>query len=490
MSEHDKDFQPVADRPLDIYCIAIGGTGMAPLACLLQELGHRVRGSDGPLYPPMSTLLENAGIRPLVGFDPAHLEPAPDLVVVGNAVSRGNSEAEAAEERGLERISMPQALDRFLLAGRRPLVVAGTHGKTTTTAMSAWVWSACGQDPGYLIGGLPHDLPESFHRGGGERFIIEGDEYNAAYFDRGPKFLHYRPQTVILTSVEYDHVDLYPSPEALTDAFRRLIRLLPADGLAVAWGDDPAVRRVAEEAACAVRTYGLAESNDLFPIGAVETRPDGTRVRLHDEEAGEVTLHLRLPGHHNLLNALAAWTAARADGLPAAAVADALGRFRGVRRRLDELGTAGGVTVVEDFAHHPTAVMRTLEAVAQRYPGRRRVVLFEPRTNSAGRELFHDAYRLAFTGADVVLFAPIFHAGRLAPEERLDLQELAAELQRIGVSAHACADNEALLATALESLRPGDVVLTMSSGAFDRLPHRLLAVLQQPQADQARLEQA
>lgn len=477
MPKDAKELPPVADRSLDIYCIAIGGTGMAPLACLLQELGHRVRGADGPLYPPMSTLLEEAGIRPLEGYDPAHLEPVPDLVIVGNAVARGNPEAEAAERQGLERISMPQALDRFLLAGRRSLVVAGTHGKTTTTAMAAYVWSACGRDPGYLIGGLPHDLPGSFHRGTGERFIIEGDEYNAAYFDRGPKFLHYRPHTVILTSVEYDHVDLYPDPESLTDAYRRLVRLPPADGLLVAWGDRDEVRRVAGEASCPVRTYGLEESNDVYPVGPVEARPDGTRLRLRDDEAGEVTLHLRLPGPHNLLNALAVWTAARADGLPVAGLLDALGRFRGVRRRLDELGTAGGVTVVEDFAHHPTAVERTLEAVAQRYPGRRRVVLYEPRTNSAGRELFHDAYRRAFAGADVVLFAPIFHAGRLVPAERLDLGALAAELRAAGVAARASADYAELLATAVEQLRPGDVVLTMSSGAFDGLPHRLLAAL-------------
>lgn len=490
MPKDAKELQPVADRSLDIYCIAIGGTGMAPLACLLQGLGHRVRGSDGPLYPPMSTLLEEAGIRPLEGYDPAHLEPPPDLVIVGNAVARGNPEAEAVEASGLERISMPQALDRFLLAGRRSLVVAGTHGKTTTTAMAAHVWSACGRDPGYLIGGLPHDLPGSFHRGSGERFIIEGDEYNAAYFDRGPKFLHYRPQTVILTSVEYDHVDLYPNPESLTDAYRRLVRLPPADGLLVAWGDRDEVRRVAAEATCPVRTYGLDEGNDVHPVGPVEARPDGTSVRLRDAEAGEVTLHLRLPGPHNLLNALAVWTAARADGLPADAVVDALGRFRGVRRRLDELGSAGGVTVVEDFAHHPTAVERTLEAVAQRYPGRRRVVLYEPRTNSAGRELFHDAYRRAFAEADVVLFAPIFHAGRLGPEERLDLEELAAELRAAGVTARSSADYEDLLATAVEQLRPGDVVLTMSSGAFADLPHRLLAALEQSQTRQSRLEQA
>ena len=252
------------DTPLDIYILAIGGTGMAPLACLLQEQGHRVRGTDGPLYPPMSTLLERAGIRPAAGYDAAHLEPAPDLVVVGNAVRRDNPEAVAAERLGLPLLSMPQALARFFLAGKRPLVVTGTHGKTTTTAMAAWVYSQCGAAPGYLIGGAPLDLAGSFAAGGdgppgglplvprgaAHRFIVEGDEYNAAYFDRGAKFLHYRPETLILTSVEYDHADLYPSPEALRDAYRQVIAQLPADGLLVACGDTEEVRELARRAPC------------------------------------------------------------------------------------------------------------------------------------------------------------------------------------------------------------------------------------------------
>ncbi|MEE8524290.1 MAG: Mur ligase family protein, partial [Thermoanaerobaculia bacterium] len=326
-------------RPLDIYFVAIGGTGMAPLACLLQELGHHVRGADGPLYPPMSDLLAAAGIEPLVGWDPDHLESTtggrtPDVVIVGNAVPRHNPEAEATECLGLERLSMPQALARFFLASRRPLVIAGTHGKTTTTAMAAWVWSQCGADPGYLIGGAPQNFDRSFHIGGGPRFIIEGDEYNAAYFDRGPKFLHYRPQTLILTSVEHDHADLYPDPEALLDAYRKLVALLPPDGLLVACGDGAEVREVAVGAACPVIFYGLGETNDVHPAAL-----DG---------GFEITLSM--PGEHNLSNALAVWAAARHDGLPAPAVAAALAGFRGVRRRLENLGEARGVTVIDDFA--------------------------------------------------------------------------------------------------------------------------------------------
>ncbi len=477
---------PTDAARLDIYIIAIGGTGMAPLACLLQEQGHRVRGADGPLYPPMSTLLERAGIRPHTGYDAAHLEPAPDLVVVGNAVRRDNPEAVAAERLGLPLLSMPQALARFFLAGKRPLVVTGTHGKTTTTAMAAWVYGQCGADPGYLIGGAPRDLAGSFARGGGGadgRFIVEGDEYNAAYFDRGAKFLHYRPETLILTSVEHDHADLYATPEALRDAYRQVIAQLPADGLLVACGDTPEVRELARRAPCRTILYGLEPGNELRPAG-VQALRDVSRFRVADAEAGagEVTIDLPLAGGHNVANALAVWAAARRDGLAAERVAAALGGFHGVARRLEELGTRGGVTVVDDFAHHPTAVGKTLAALRQRYPGRRLVALFEPRSLTAGRAMFHDAYRRAFAEADRVLIAPTFYGGRLSAGETLDFAALAVELAADGVAAVRCAGTDELLAEAVAGSRPGDVLVTMSSGSFDGLPRRLLAALAAPPA--------
>jgi UDP-N-acetylmuramate: L-alanyl-gamma-D-glutamyl-meso-diaminopimelate ligase len=464
-------------RPLDIYCIAIGGTGMAPLACLLQEQGHRVRGADGPLYPPMSTLLASAGITPHVGYDAAHLDPSPDLVVVGNAVPRDNPEAAVARDRSLESVSMPQALARFFLAGRKPLVVAGTHGKTTTSSLATWVYHDCGRDPGFFIGGVPLDLDRSFARGSGERFIVEGDEYNAAYFDRGPKFLHYRPHTAILTSVEYDHADLYPTPQDLLAAYSSLVSILPADGLLVACGDAPEVRAVAAGAPCPVVFYGFDEGNEVRPASFSAT-PAGTAVRVASADGSTTEWTLRLPGRHNLLNALAVWAVARHDGLVAVDVARALGRFGGVRRRQEEIGTAAGVTVVDDFAHHPTAVAETLPALRQRYPGRRLVVAFEPRSLTAGRRMFQEAYRRAFAAADAVFFAPIFHQRRLASEERLDLSALAAELAADGVAATAAASLDALASAVLAALEPGDVIVTMSSGAFADLPRRLLSALE------------
>jgi UDP-N-acetylmuramate: L-alanyl-gamma-D-glutamyl-meso-diaminopimelate ligase len=460
---------------LDIHCIAIGGTGMAPLACLLQEAGHRVRGSDQPLYPPMSTLLGAAGIQPLVGYDAAHLTPAPDLVVVGNAVPRSNAEAVEAERRGLPRVSMPEALARFFLAGRRPLVVAGTHGKTTTSALAAFVFTRCGGDPGYLVGGVPRDLPASFRRGHGARFIVEGDEYNAAYFDRGAKFLHYRPETLILTSVEHDHADLYATAESLHDAYRQLIAQLPPTGLLVACGDEPKVRELAAAAPCAVVTFGHGEANDVRPR-VLEPTAAGMRVVLADRRAdGDDGCEFRLPlwGPHNASNALGVWIAARRDQYTARDVAAALGSFHGVKRRQEEIGEGGGVLVVDDFAHHPTAVAKTLEGLRQRYPGRSLVALFEPRSLTAGRSFLFDAYAAAFAAADRVHFAPTFHAGRLRDDERLDLPALADMLSARGVPALVHASIDALVETALGEAAPGDVLITMSSGSFGGAPHRL-----------------
>lgn len=459
--------------PLHIHLIAIGGTGMAPLACLLQGEGHFVTGSDGPLYPPMSTLLAEAGIRPRVGFDPRHLDPRPDLVVVGNAVPRSNPEAVAAERLGLPRLSMPEALARFFLADRRPLVIAGTHGKTTTTSMAAWVWSACGRDPGFLIGGVPVDLGTSFRRGGGERFVIEGDEYNAAYFDRGAKFLHYRPETLILTSVEHDHVDLYPTHAELLEAYARLVDLVPERGAVIACGDSPEVREIARRARASVLLYGGAGSEDFgFAAPPVEG-PDGASFVVVERGGGRFPVRLGVWGEHNASNALAVWAAARRDGLAPERIAAALAGFHGVRRRQEVVADAGGIVVLDDFAHHPTAVDKTLESLAARFPGRRLVVCFEPRSLSAGRAAFHSGYRAAFARAGRVHLAPLYHRDRLAPEERLDLERLAAELGAAGVATSLATSIEALEERVAAELALGDVVVTMSSGAFGGLPGRL-----------------
>lgn len=474
--------------PLDIYLIAIGGTGMAPLACLLKELGHRVRGVDGPLYPPMKDLLEEAGIVPLVGYDAAHLELAagakkPDLVIVGNAVPRHNPEAEAAERLcrehpGLERLSMPEALWRFFLADHQPLVVAGTHGKTTTTALASWVLLRCGRDPGFLIGGVPKNLDRSFRVGQGPRFVVEGDEYNAAYFDRGPKFLHYRPETLILNSVEYDHADLYPSHQVLLDAYRKLVGLVPPGGLLIAAGDSDLLREVVAEARCETVFFGFDPRNDVTPHELELGEAHSTFV-IHDREHGPCRLSLPIAGRHNVLNALAVYVAARRDGLLPSEIATAFAEFEGVRRRLDELGQSGGITVVDDFAHHPTAVAMSLGGLRQRHPEGRLIALFEPRSLTAGRSFFFEPYLDAFRLADLVIFAPIFYKERLGEEERLDIEGLRQGLATHGIPSFAEESNDAVLARTLAETRPGDVVVTMSSGSFDGMPHRVLAALRE-----------
>lgn len=474
---------------LDIYLIAIGGTGMAPLACLLEEIGHRVRGVDGPLYPPMKNLLEDAAIEPLVGYDAAHLDlergaRRPDLVIVGNAVPRHNPEAEITERQGLERLSMPEALWRFFLSRRQPLVVAGTHGKTTTTALAAWVLLRSGRDPGFLIGGVPKNFERSFRVGRGPRFVVEGDEYNAAYFDRGPKFLHYRPQTLILNSVEYDHADLYASHEVLLEAYRKLVALVPADGLLIAHGDSAQLREVAAAAACEVLFFGFGEENALRPLELELGETSSTFMVL--DGAGETArLALPIPGRHNVLNALAVYAAARRDGLAPAEIATALAEFEGVKRRLDELGTARGVTVVDDFAHHPTAVAMSLGGLSQRYPGRRLVVLFEPRSLTAGRSFFFEPYLEALALAGHVIFAPVFYRERLGEEDSLDVEGLRRRLAELGVTSHAEASNDGVLGRCLAEARPGDVVVTMSSGSFEGMPHRVLAALRKAAAEAA-----
>jgi len=467
----------LTSRPLHLHLVAIGGTGMAPLACLLQAQGHIVTGSDAPLYPPMSQLLAAAGIRPLVGYSAEHLQPPPDVVIIGNAVRRDNPEAVETERLGLPRLSMPEALARFFLADRQPLVVAGTHGKTTTSAMAATVWSECSRDPGFLIGGVPIDLGVSFRRGSGPRFVIEGDEYNAAYFDRGAKFLHYRPETLILTSVEYDHADLYATPETLLAAYARLIALVPESGLIVACGDSAEIRQLAAAARAPVVFYGERDTNAVRLLGAPEADSAGVRFRLREETGDEHAVAMPVWGVHNVVNALAVWAAGRRGGLEAGELVRALSRFRGVQRRQELLADHGGIVVVDDFAHHPTAVEKTLDSMRMRFPGRRLLACFEPRSLTAGRAFLLAGYARAFALADRAFFAPIFHRDRLAPEDRLDLAALAEDLSRTGTPCVLAEDLETLFARVLDEAKPGDVVLTMSSGSFGGLPRRLAAAV-------------
>ncbi|HEY1251767.1 MAG TPA: UDP-N-acetylmuramate--L-alanine ligase [Thermoanaerobaculia bacterium] len=461
------------------HLVPIGGTAMVPLAALLIERGHKVTGSDGPLYPPMSTTLERLGVSVARGFAAEHVPADCDVVIVGNAALRDNVEAAEATRRGLSVLSLPQAVRQYLLPGKTSIVITGTHGKTTTSALTAWLLLDSGRDPGFIVGGELRNLGRGYRRGAGPHFVLEGDEYNAAFFDRGPKFLHYEPRLLFVGNIEYDHADLYPDIASIEDAFRKVVALVPGDGggAVVVNADDPRVMETARDARAPLIRVSLADPGADFSARDVAFHAEGTDFTLL--EAGLPTARLRSPllGTHNVRNALGAIALARLAGLSASEVARSLPRFAGVRRRLEVKGEKNGIVVVDDFAHHPTAVASTLEAARARFPGRRIWALFEPRSNTAGRKMFEDEYAEAFAGADALVLAPVFHARRLAEDVRLDRDALARGFAANGRPAFAPETIAEIPEILRREAKPGDVLLLMSSGAFGGLPETLLESL-------------
>jgi UDP-N-acetylmuramate: L-alanyl-gamma-D-glutamyl-meso-diaminopimelate ligase len=466
-----------------IHVIGIGGSAMAPLAGMLREQGHRVTGSDSGVYPPASTLLEKLGISFFHTFDAAHLGPAPDLVVVGNIIARGNPELEEVLDRKIPYRSMPEILEEVFLPGRHSIVVSGTHGKTTTTAMLAWIFHTGGKRPNFLVGGVAENFGKSYGLGGGEEFILEGDEYETAFWDRGPKFFHYHPDDLIVTSLEYDHADIYRDFETYELAFRRLVNLVPRRGRVVIWGDTeesgPALRRAAEKAFCPVETYGFSVRNDWV---ASELAVDGGgmkfRVTFRGKTFGEFVL--AASGRHNVLNAMAAIAVAHGRGIDADDLAKALSSFRSVKRRMDVKGEVRGVLVVDDFAHHPTAVRATIEAARARWPGRRLWAILEPRSNSMRRKVFEQTLPVALALGDRVVLGGVFRAQQLGDENRLEPEAVAASVRELGKSARVFPSAEAIAEQVSMEAQPGDVLLVMSNGSFGGLCEKLLAKLGQP----------
>ena len=459
-----------------IYLIGIGGAAMAPLAGMLAERGYAVSGSDTGVYPPASTLLEKLRITWKNGFRETNLAPRPDLVVIGNAISRGNPELEFVLDNKIAYRSLPEMIKEFFLPGHDSLVVTGTHGKTTTTSLLAWVLHVAGHRPDFLIGGVAENFGKSYGLGGGREFIIEGDEYDSAFFDKGPKFLHYRPDDLIITSLEFDHADIYADLAAIELQFRRLVNLVPRRGRIVCWGESATVRGVVSQAFCPVETYGFGGEN-LWIAGDLEFRDDATHFRVARKAEERARVELPLVGRHNVLNALAALAIADGRGIPRRAIEEALRTFRGVARRMQNRGEAGGVTIVDDFAHHPTAIRATIEAARTRWPRRRLWVAFEPRSNTMRRRIFEDDLAAALATADGAVLGPVNRAQLLSEGERLSPERVVKIVRAAGRRAEALNSAGEIADFLAGELREGDVMLVLSNGSFDGLCDKLLARL-------------
>ncbi len=449
---------------------------MASLAGMLQQRCFQVTGSDAAAYPPMSDFLASLRIPVSQPFSDSNLRPAPDLVIVGNAISRGNVELEYVLDQRIPFQSLPQVLHDEFLTGKERLVVAGTHGKTTTSSMLAWIFHQAGRAPSFLIGGIPENFGGSFALDSGREFIIEGDEYDTAFFDKGPKFLHYFPDAVILTSVEFDHADIYNNLEEVKTSFKRLANLIPQRGLLVAWDGHPNVDECVSRALCRVERYGFAE-NSAWRIADISYAPERTYWRVHRDGQPWAEFEFPLAGEYNVLNATAAAAMAASYGIDRASITAALRTFRSVKRRLEVKAEVNGVIIIDDFAHHPTAIAETLKAVRTRYAGRRLWAILEPRSNTLRRNVFQDELVQSLAVADEIVLANVFMSSAIPEKDRLDPAKVVAKLNDMGRPARLLENAEAIVDVISSDLRSGDVVTILSNGGFggiyEKLPTRL-----------------
>ena len=465
--------------PRRIHLVGVAGTGMGSFGGMLKAAGYHVTGSDQNVYPPMSDMLRTWGIEAMAPYAAHNLDVArPDLVIIGNAIRRVNPEATAVRERRIPQMSFPAALGAFFLAQRHSVVVAGTHGKTTTSSLMGHVLAHAGRDPSFLVGGVTQNYAGNFRLGQGPHFVIEGDEYDTAYFDKGPKFLHYRPKTVILTSVEFDHADIYRDLAHYESSFERLMAIVPPDGAVVVSATWARALELARSSRARVVTYSARAgvAADYVPQG-LELGSHGARFQVRERGAQGGEVLLPMAGEHNVENALGVFAAARVLGLSEGEIARALLTFEGVKRRQEPRGEPGGVLVIDDFAHHPTAVKETIAAVASRHPGRRLWAIFAPRSNTSRRNIHQGEYAHAFEGAArVSIKIPEAH-DQIPVGQELDVPRIAEELRRGGHEASAPATVEALLDEVVHEAREGDVLLVMSNGAFGGFIERALAAL-------------
>jgi UDP-N-acetylmuramate: L-alanyl-gamma-D-glutamyl-meso-diaminopimelate ligase len=456
-----------------IHLIAICGTGMGALACMLKESGYEVSGSDQHVYPPISEFLKSHEIPIQIGFHPDNLRSHPDLVVVGNAVSKDNAEVRAMEEMGLPYCSMPQAVNRFAAAGKRQLVVAGTHGKTTTSSFLAWLLATADLDPSFLIGGIVTNFNSNYRAGRGNYIVLEGDEYDTAFFDKGPKFLHYSPEIAILTSVEFDHADIFRDLAHVKDAFGALLANLNPQSALLAFDGDPNIRDIVGRSAVQASFYGHDPASSWY-LGKIATGTPDTRFEVYRDGDLWAEFTTSMIGEHNLRNLLAGIAAGHRLGLDRAAISRALKTFRGVRRRQEIRGVKKDITVIDDFAHHPTAVRETVRAVKTFYGDRRLIAVFEPRTNSSRRNVFQSVYAAAFNDADMICIRQAPMLEKIPAGQRFSSEKLVGDLCRSGKEAFYFDDTDQIIDFLLEQVRPRDIVLIMSNGGFDNIHARLL----------------
>ncbi len=460
-------------KPHHVHLMGICGAGMAPLAGILKQRGCLVTGSDQNVYPPMSDFLEGLAIPVLEGYDPNNLNPVPDLVIVGNVITKLNSEAIELSRLNIPYLSMPQALTQFAMKDKRSIVVCGTHGKTTTTALAAWILEKAGLQPSFMVGGIPYNFKGSFQLGNGPYFLIEGDEYDTAFFDKRPKFLHYNPWIAILTSIEFDHADIYRDLQHVVESFRKLIGLIPPYGLLIANVDDPIIREESAKAKCPVITYGFSEEAEWKAVD-LAFQQEQTRLNILKQGKKYMSLSTPLYGEHNISNLLATLVLSDLLEIDQRNLSEAMKGFGGIKRRQEIKGEKSGVLVLDDFAHHPTAVRKTIRAVREKYRTRRLIAVFEPRSNSSRRNIFQDRYALSFDQADLVMIPEPPLMEKIPPAERLSSKELVEALKRRGLKAFYAPDTNHLLHEIIQQIREEDLILIMSNGPFDNLPQRLL----------------
>jgi len=466
----------IPDQVKRIHLIAVCGTAMGALASMLKDMGFEITGSDQNVYPPMSIFLKDKGIEIAEGFDEKNISYGPDLVVVGNTVSKGNPEVAGMLQKGLNFCSLPQAVNRFLADGKKPLIVAGTHGKTTTSSILAWLLHQAGLDPCFLIGGILTNFNSNYRAGAGEFIVIEGDEYDTAFFDKGPKFLHYDPFMAVLTSVEFDHADIFKDFDQVKQAFDAYISGIAPMRTLFACSDDPNVAGLIKNIQCQVVKYGRNSGSD-WRLGAVSIKPPWTYFEVLHQGRVFANFKTKLVGWHNLLNALPVIAMAHNLMISPDVIAGALETFEGIKRRQEVRGVKNGITVMDDFAHHPTAVKETIRAVKPFYPDGRLVAVFEPRTNSSMRKVFQDVYPLAFDQADLVCIRNPSRLAKIPVAERFSSPKLVADLKNRGQDAHYFEDTKAIIDFIVQTADRGDIILVMSNGGFDNIHERLLKSL-------------